>query len=45
MEKFEVYPLIDKKKKGEKLTVAEIKWFIQGYTDQQGSASYNMRSD
>ena len=29
---FQVYPLIDKKKKGEKLTEKEIKWFIQGYT-------------
>ncbi len=32
---FQVYPLIDKKKRGEKLTAAEIKWFIQRYTDQQ----------
>ncbi len=31
---FQVYPLIDKKKRGEKLTGAEIKWFIQRYTDQ-----------
>lgn len=31
-ENFQVYPLIDKKKKGEKLTSAEIKWFIDGYT-------------
>ena len=30
---FEVYPLIDKKKKGQKLTSKEIKWFIQNYTD------------
>lgn len=29
---FQVYPLIDRKKKGEKLTSPEIKWFIQGYT-------------
>ncbi|MGE3610551.1 MAG: thymidine phosphorylase [Bacteriovoracaceae bacterium] len=32
-ENFQVYPLIDKKKKGQKLTEAEIKWFIQNYTD------------
>jgi pyrimidine-nucleoside phosphorylase len=32
-ENFQVYPLIDKKKKGEKLTSAEIKWFINGYTN------------
>lgn len=32
-EKFQVYALIDKKKKGEKLTKNEIKWFIQSYTD------------
>jgi pyrimidine-nucleoside phosphorylase len=31
-ENFQVYPLIDKKKKGEKLTEKEIKWFIEGYT-------------
>ncbi len=30
---FQVYPLIDKKKNGHKLSVDEIKWFIQGYTD------------
>jgi pyrimidine-nucleoside phosphorylase len=29
---FQVYPLIDKKKKGSKLTDKEIKWFIEGYT-------------
>ena len=29
---FQVYPLIDKKKKGGKLTDKEIKWFIDGYT-------------
>jgi pyrimidine-nucleoside phosphorylase len=33
MEKFEAYPLIDKKKKGQKLSTREIKWFIQAYTD------------
>jgi len=32
---FQVYPLIDKKKKAEKLTSAEIKWFIQNYTDKK----------
>lgn len=32
---FEVYPLIDKKKKGAKLSDKEIKWFIQGYTDHK----------
>lgn len=32
---FQVYPLIDKKKKGEKLTKPEIKWFIQSYTDNK----------
>lgn len=32
-ENFQVYPLIDRKKKGEKLQDKEIKWFIQGYTD------------
>lgn len=31
-EKFQVYPLIDKKKNGEKLSREEIKWFIQGFT-------------
>lgn len=30
---FQVYPLIDKKKRGEKLSESEIKWFIQSYTD------------
>lgn len=30
---FQVYPLIDKKKRGEKLSEQEIKWFIQSYTD------------
>ena len=34
-ESFQVYPLIDKKKKGGKLTRDEIKWFIQGFTDQK----------
>lgn len=34
-ENFQVYSLIDKKKKGEKLTGAEIKWFIQGFTDSK----------
>ncbi len=33
-DEFQVYPLIDKKKHGEKLTSAEIKWFIQRYTQQ-----------
>ncbi|WP_408097434.1 thymidine phosphorylase [Peredibacter sp. HCB2-198] len=32
-ENFQVYPLIDKKKRGERLTNKEIKWFIQSYTD------------
>jgi pyrimidine-nucleoside phosphorylase len=32
---FQVYPLIDKKKRGEKLTNQEIKWFIQSYTDSK----------
>lgn len=32
-ENFQVYSLIDKKKRGEKLTDKEIKWFIQSYTD------------
>jgi pyrimidine-nucleoside phosphorylase len=31
---FQVYSLIDKKKNGLKLSAHEIKWFIQGYTDQ-----------
>ncbi len=30
---FQVYTLIDKKKRGVKLTEQEIKWFIQSYTD------------
>ena len=30
---FQVYTLIDKKKRGEKLSEKEIKWFIQSYTD------------
>ncbi len=34
-ESFQVYPLIDKKKKGGKLSREEIKWFIQGFTDQK----------
>ena len=34
-ENFQVYPLIDKKKKGEKLTHNEIKWFIQNYTERK----------
>ena len=34
-ENFQVYPLIDKKKKGEKLSDKEIKWFIQSYTDKK----------
>lgn len=32
---FQVYSLIDKKKRGEKLTEKEIKWFIQSYTDNK----------
>ena len=32
-EDFQVYPLIDKKKRGGKLSDREIKWFIQSYTD------------
>lgn len=32
-ENFKVYPLIDRKKKGGKLTAPEIKWFIQGFTE------------
>jgi pyrimidine-nucleoside phosphorylase len=31
-ENFQVYPLIDKKKKGGKLTDREINWFIQSFT-------------
>jgi pyrimidine-nucleoside phosphorylase len=34
-ESFQVYPLIDKKKKGEHLTENEIKWFIQSYTEKK----------
>lgn len=30
---FQVYPLIDKKKRGERLTDKEVKWFIQSYTE------------
>jgi pyrimidine-nucleoside phosphorylase len=32
---FQVYPLIDKKKRGGKLSEKEIKWFIQSYTDSK----------
>jgi pyrimidine-nucleoside phosphorylase len=32
---FQVYPLIDKKKRGEKLTDKEVKWFIQSFTDSK----------
>lgn len=32
---FQVYPLIDKKKRGQRLTDKEIKWFIQSYTDHK----------
>lgn len=32
---FQVYPLIDKKKKGQRLSDKEIKWFIQSYTDKK----------
>lgn len=38
---FQVYPLIDKKKRGEKLTDKEVKWFIQSYTDNK-IADYQM---
>jgi pyrimidine-nucleoside phosphorylase len=38
---FQVYPLIDKKKRGEKLTDKEIKWFIQSYTENK-IADYQM---
>lgn len=38
---FQVYPLIDKKKRGQKLTEKEIKWFIQGYTNTK-IADYQM---
>jgi pyrimidine-nucleoside phosphorylase len=34
-ESYEVYPLIDKKKKGDELSEKEIKWFIQGYTENK----------
>ena len=34
-ENFQVYSLIDKKKRGEKLRDLEIKWFIQNYTDNK----------
>lgn len=34
-QEFQVYPLIHKKKCGEKLTEEEIKWFIEGYTLQK----------
>lgn len=34
-ENFQVYPLIDKKKKGLRLSDKEIKWFIQSYTDKK----------
>lgn len=34
-ENFQVYPLIDKKKKGQKLSSEEIKWFIQNYTENK----------
>lgn len=34
-ETFQVYTLIDKKKRGGKLTDKEIKWFIQSYTDNK----------
>jgi pyrimidine-nucleoside phosphorylase len=33
--KFNVYSLIDRKKKGEQLTHQEIKWFIQSYTEKK----------
>ncbi len=32
-QEFQVYPLIDKKKRGNRLTHSEIKWFIQNYTE------------
>ncbi len=38
---FDVYSLIDKKKKGLKLSDPEIKWFIQNYTDNH-IADYQM---
>lgn len=31
---FQVYPLIDKKKRGDKLSDKEIKWLIQSYTEK-----------
>lgn len=34
-ENFQVYPLIDKKKRGEVLSAKEIKWFIQSFTDNK----------
>lgn len=34
-ETFQVYSLIDKKKKGQKLGSPEIKWFIQSYTEDK----------
>jgi pyrimidine-nucleoside phosphorylase len=38
---FQVYPLIDKKKRGVKLTDKEVKWFIQSYTEHK-IADYQM---
>lgn len=34
-QEFQVYPLIDKKKRGERLTEQEVKWFIQSYTENK----------
>lgn len=34
-ENFQVYPLIDRKKRGERLTDKEIKWFIQSFTENK----------
>lgn len=34
-QEFRVYPLIDKKKRGERLTEKEVKWFIQSYTENK----------
>jgi pyrimidine-nucleoside phosphorylase len=34
-QEFQVYTLIDKKKRGEHLTHEEIKWFIQSYTENK----------
>jgi pyrimidine-nucleoside phosphorylase len=34
-ENFQVYALIDKKKKGQRLSSNEVKWFIQNYTDKR----------